>query len=308
MKKSLMASSMLAITLALTSTVTFQTAALAQETQSAKAAVTTTDADPALWVVKDEDTTIYLFGTVHLLKPGLSWFDEAVREAFNASDELVVEMIEPDEAAMQQLVISKAINLEVPLRSRLNDEEKAIYEAAMVSIGMPAAALDQFNPWFAAVTVGLLPLVKAGYETENGVDKVLIAEAKSMGKKLDQLETADEQLDFFAMLPAPSQVAYLIATAQSIDDTAAQMDAMVANWSRADIDSLALAMAEGFPDPQLYHTLLTQRNKNWAGWVKTRLDKPGTVFLAVGAGHLAGRDSLQAKLEGLNISTSRIEY
>lgn len=308
MKKSLMASSMLAITLALTSTVTFQTAALAQETQSAKAAVTTTDADPALWVVKDEDTTIYLFGTVHLLKPGLSWFDEAVREAFNASDELVVEMIEPDEAAMQQLVISKAINLEVPLRSRLNDEEKAIYEAAMVSIGMPAAALDQFNPWFAAVTVGLLPLVKAGYETENGVDKVLIAEAKSMGKKLDQLETADEQLDFFAMLPAPSQVAYLIATAQSIDDTAAQMDAMVANWSRADIDSLASAMAEGFPDPQLYHTLLTQRNKNWAGWVKTRLDEPGTVFLAVGAGHLAGRDSLQAKLEGLNISTSRIEY
>ena len=133
--------------------------ATAAEPAAAAAPATTalTDADPALWVVKDDDTTIYLFGTVHVLKPGLSWFDEAVKDAFDKSDEMMLEIVMPeDQAAVGKMMMPLAMDQTgKTIPSRLTADELKAYQAAMVSVGVPANAFDSFEPWFPAITLSV---------------------------------------------------------------------------------------------------------------------------------------------------------
>ncbi len=304
MTKSLFGASLLALSL----TITNISPAMAQQTETSAPATETVDIDPALWVLKDEDTTIYLFGTVHVLKPGLSWFDEAVKDAFDSSDELILEVIEPDQTEMQKLVFSLAIDSENPLRNKLDLEQQGIYDNAMTSLGLPGNAFDQFEPWFAGINLGILPLLKAGYDVNSGAEKVLTKESKAAGKTIGQLETVEQQLGYFDGLPEKSQVEYLIATAASVDEVTSQIDTMVDLWGEANVEKLGEFMSAGFTDQILYDTLLTKRNANWVEWIKTRMDKPGTVFIAVGAGHLAGKDSVQAMLGANDLKVTRIEY
>ncbi len=267
------------------------------------------DPDPALWVVKDEDTTIYLFGTVHILKPGLTWFDEAVKEAFDASDELVIEMIEPDPAAMMKIVNDMAIDKTgVPLRDKLSEEDRADYEAALTSLNLPVAAFDPLKPWFASVSLSLVPLMKSGYDTNSGVEDALTSHAKARNMKIIGLETPEQQLGFFDNLPEDVQIRFLNFNVDTIDDMADGMENMVAHWANANITALAELMNAGLEEKILYETLLSNRNANWAVWVEDRMDQPGTVFMAVGAGHLAGETSLQAQLKKRGLKAKRVKY
>ncbi len=267
------------------------------------------DPDPALWVLKDEDTTIYLFGTVHILKPGMSWFDEAIKEAFDESGELVVEMIEPEPAAMMKIVSDLAIDKTgVSLRDKLNAEDRAAYEAALKSLNMPVNAFDPLDPWFASVSLSLVPLMQNGYDTNSGVEDDLTATAKAKNMKIVGLETAEQQLGFFDNLPEDVQIRFLNFNVNSIDDMADGMENMVAHWANANISALAELMNAGLEEKILYDTLLSNRNADWAEWVDDRMDQPGTVFMAVGAGHLAGDASLQAKLKERGLKTKRVKY
>lgn len=267
------------------------------------------DPDPALWVLKDKDTTIYLFGTVHILKPGLSWFDEAVKDAFDGSEELVIEMIEPDSAAMMKIVSDLAIDKTgVPLRDKLSAEDRADYEAAMTSLELPVNAFDPLEPWFASVSMSLVPLMKSGYDTNSGVEDALTSNAKATNMKIIGLETPEQQLGFFDNLPEDVQIRFLNFNVDSIDDMADGMENMVAAWANADINALAELMNAGLDEKILYDTLLSNRNADWAEWVDNRMDQPGTVFMAVGAGHLAGDASLQAQLAKRGFKVKRVKY
>ncbi|RYY35113.1 MAG: TraB/GumN family protein, partial [Sphingomonadales bacterium] len=141
------------------------------------------DADPAIWVVKDADTTIYLFGTVHVLKPGLSWFDEGVKAAFDKSDEVVLEMVEPPLAEMQALMLKTGVSFTGPtLSEKLPEANRATLATAATDLGMPAAGLDRFEPWLGALMASLAPLAKAGYDPESGAERTISAAAKAANK------------------------------------------------------------------------------------------------------------------------------
>lgn len=267
------------------------------------------DADPALWVVRDDDTTIYLFGTVHILKPGMTWFDEAVKQGFDASDELVVEMIKPDPAEMARIVTDLAIDKSgVPLRDKLTAEDRADYEAVLTRLNLPVATFDPLEPWFASVNLSLIPLMRNGYATDQGVEDELLAQAKARAIEVTGLETPEQQLGFFDNLPEEVQIRFLNFTVDTIDEAADGMERMVAEWANANVDALGELMNAGLEDRILYEALLVNRNISWAEWVGRRMDRPGTVFLAVGAGHLAGESSLQALLEQKGLVVERIEY
>jgi len=270
----------------------------------------TVDADPALWVVKDKDTTIYLFGTIHVLKPGLSWFDDGVKKAFDSSDELVLEMVQPDQATMQNIVLSKAYSLSGPtLTERLPEADRGNYLKAMNSLGIPPAAFDRAQPWFAATNLSLLPLMKLGYDPKSGPETVLTEAAATEKKAIEGLETPEQQIGYLAGLPEKVQMAFLESTLKDLPKTEETMNGMVAAWSRGDPDALAKFMNDGLDDsPELAKTLLFDRNARWAQWIKARLDKPGTVFVAVGAGHLAGRQSVIDQLKTLKIKAKRVAY
>lgn len=268
------------------------------------------DADPALWVVKDADTTIYLFGTVHVLKPGLSWFDEAVKAAFDKSDELVLEMLEPDTATMQGLIMKTALNPAGPtLTEKLPADKREAYAKAMTDVGVPAAALDRFDPWFAAVTLSLAGLPKLGYDPESGAERTLSTAAKAANKQIVGLETAEQQLGYFDNLPEPLQVKFLVSTVDDYPKMAAELDKMIASWSAGDPETLGKTMNEELADtPELAKVLLADRNARWADWIEQRLQKPGTVFVAVGAGHLAGAESVQVQLAKHKLTATRVAY
>ncbi|MBN8815409.1 MAG: TraB/GumN family protein [Sphingomonas sp.] len=270
----------------------------------------TADADPALWVVKDRDTTIYLFGTVHLLKPGLSWFDEAVKKAFDSSDELVLEMVQPDPAAMQALVMTKGFTASGPtLPERLPAEDRPIYLKALADLGLPSALFDRAQPWLVATNLSLIPLMKLGYDAASGPESVLTAAATSSKKPITGLETPDQQIGYLAGLSEPTQVAFLESTLKDLPKTGETMDKMVGAWSRGDPATLGELMNDGVKDtPELAKTLLYDRNARWAQWIKARMAKPGTVFIAVGAGHLAGQRSVIEQLKALKLTATRMPY
>lgn len=266
---------------------------------------------PALWKVADEDTTIYLFGTVHILPDGLDWVDPTITNALTGSDTIVTEirMDAASEAAVQQVTMTKGmLPAGTKLRSLLTAEQKATYEGALTKLGLPEVAADQFDamkPWMAGLTLSMLPLLQQGYNPNSGVEKVLLGMAGA--KPQDALETAEFQIGVFDGLPQESQIAFMIEAAEGIDESKAMLDRMVAEWAEGDADQLAAVMNEGMNDPKIAEALLYNRNATWAEWIDTRLDSPGTVFVAVGAGHLAGAKSVQDYLAEKGIMTQRVK-
>ena len=263
---------------------------------------------PALWKVADEDTTIYLFGTVHVLPKDLEWYDATIAEAFDSSGTIVTEipMDAASEAQMAQLTQAKGmLPAGTTLRSLLNAEQTAAYTAAMGKIGIPVEAFDPVKPWLAGLTLSILPLMQQGYDPNSGVEKVLLAKAE--GKEKGALETAEFQLGIFDGMTQEAQVAFMMEAATGIDEVKPMLDRMVAEWAKGDADRLAEVMNEGMSDPAVAEALLYKRNANWAEWIDTRLDTPGTVFIAVGAGHLAGAKSVQDYLAQKGIAVTRVK-
>jgi uncharacterized protein len=268
-----------------------------------------TDVDPALWVVRDEDTTIYLFGTIHILKPGLGWFDDGVKAAFDASDSLVIEMVEPPAseavAIMADLAIDKNGQM---LRDKLTADDKAKYEAAVAKLGLSHAQLDPLDPWAAALNLYYAGLFQNGYDPTSGVEMLLSAAAKAKGKPIAGLENMRDQLSIFDGMPADVQLRYVVDTANTLDEIAPQTDRLVQLWSSANTEELASVLNEGFSSLNLTDALLTRRNAKWARWIDERMDRPGTLFLAVGAGHLAGPVSVQQLLKAYGLHAEQIRY
>lgn len=272
---------------------------------------TVAKADPALWVVKDKDTTIYLFGTIHVLKPGISWFDRAVKAAFDRSSEVVLELILPDAKAMQGLVMTTGMAAPgtPPLTQQLPEDKRAAYAKAVTDLGLPANALDAYKPWLAATQLELAPLGKLGYDSANGPEHVITAAATADHKQLIGLETAQQQLGYFASLSDKAQVQFLVSTLDELPKAATEMATMIDDWSHGRPDALAKELNESLKDsPEVAQVLLVNRNKHWTTWIENRLKTPGTVFVAVGAGHLAGDQSVQAQLAKDGVKAERVKY
>lgn len=260
---------------------------------------------PALWQVADKDTTIYLFGTVHALPQGKNWFDGRIERAFDSADELVTEIDVSDAAgSAQALQAASALPEGQSLRGLMTAEDRQQYEAALVGLGLPVEALDRYEPWFAAMTLSLLPLLRSGYDTQSGVE--LSLSGKAGEKKREALETIEQQVALFDTLPQEAQLAFLDETVEKLPEATTTLDAMVAEWLEGDAVELANMLNAEMTDPVLYDRLLTARNANWAGWIENRLEQPGTVFIAVGAGHLAGRGSVQEQLEQRGVRVQRV--
>lgn len=264
---------------------------------------------PAMWKVEDDDTTIYLLGTVHVLPRDLVWYDAEIDAALKASDTIVTEIkMDPaSEAAMQQSAQARGVFTDgTTLRSLLDEEQTAAYEAGIATLGAPPEAFDPLKPWLAGLTLSVIPLIQQGYDPNSGVDRVIISKAGE--RTQDALETADFQIGIFDGLSQEAQIAFLMEAVEAMPEAKALIDSMVAEWVEGDPDGLAEVMNANLTDPDLAESLLFARNANWAEWIEARLDStPGTVFVAVGAGHLAGDKSVQDYLAERDIESVRVQ-
>ncbi len=265
------------------------------------------DADPALWVVRDADTTIYLFGTFHLLD-GRPWFNDEVKAAFDASGELVMEALIPaDIASLTPMVMRYARSDGRKLSQRLNPAQNAALTRVLGATGVPPAAFDDFDPWFVSTTLGLLAAQRLGIQSANGPETALMGAARARRIPIGQLEGFEWQFRMLDAAPEAQQIEQLMDTLEQNDELDEELAPMLAAWSAGDVERLAALMEEG-SDDDVRRMLFTDRNAAWASWVQVRLRRPGTVFVAVGAGHLAGRDSVQAALAARGIRAERVPH
>ena len=270
--------------------------------------VAASEARPALWKVADEDTTIWLFGTVHALPADVAWYRGEVAIAFEGSDELVTEIDEVEPARMQAIVVDKAV---LPrgesLRAKLTPEQRAKLESALKDLDLPPAMMDRFEPWYAAIALATLPIQHSGYVAGNGVEAVLAARARSLGKPRGALETPEYQLGLFDELPDEVQKRYLMEIVTALPELTGLLGRIVEAWTAGDAGKLAVLMHEQEDDPDVMEALMFKRNRAWADWIADRLNQPGEVFLAVGAGHLAGPGSVQEELATRGVQTRRVQ-
>lgn len=253
-------------------------------------------AGPALWVVRDADSTLYLFGTVHVLRPTTAWGSARVDAAFDSADQVWFEISNPDDqAAIMPLIQQHGLAPDRPLSSLLTAEEMTVLNTIAASAGMPAGQIDIFRPWLAGLALSVAPLMKAGYDPRSGVELVLKARAEAAGKPIQAFETIDKQVGILAGMSEADQLASLRLLMESWGDATAELDGIVAAWASGDVKALeALAVDEmQVETPALYEALLVRRNTDWANQIQTLLEGSGTVFIAVGAAHLAGDDSVQ---------------
>lgn len=284
----------------------------ATDTKTARApANAVVDADPALWVIRDADTTIYLFGTVHLLKPGLGWFDEAIADAFRASDELKLEILPTEnEAAMAPLVMELARDPKGrTIRDRLTPAQHAAYAERMRKLGLPPEGLEGFEPWFVMMVATVVDYVKRGHMPDSGSEKVLENAAKAAGKPITAFETAEEQIRILDSMPEDEQLAGLVEWVGREDEVVAAWEELVKAWAAGDPEKAGELMnREMAGSPKSAKLLLEDRNRRWVAALEARMQQPGTVFVAVGAGHLMGDKSVQALLAEKGIRATRVAY
>ncbi|KAA0070884.1 TraB/GumN family protein [Rhodanobacter sp. T12-5] len=267
-------------------------------------------AHPALWMVKDADTTIYLFGTVHLLPNDTDWRWPALEKALADSGSLTIELTDDDPARMQALVLQYGLDPAHPLSDKLSAAENATLTRAAQTAGVPggASTLRMMRPWLAGLTLTVAPLLKAGLDPAHGVDKLLKAQMQAAGKPVNGLETSEQQIRFLADLPADVELEFLRSTLRDADKGSGELTTLIDAWKRGDVATIAHIEDEDLARhaPALYQRLLVQRNRSWAVKIAAMLQRPGTVFIAVGAAHLAGPDSVQSQLESRGTPVERL--
>ncbi|WP_295173772.1 TraB/GumN family protein, partial [uncultured Brevundimonas sp.] len=194
---------------------------------------------PALWVVKDADSTLYLFGSVHVLRPTTGWSSPRVEAAFDSASDIWFEISNPDDqAAIMPLIQQHGLSPETPLSSRLTPQESAELDAAAQAMGASAAQLQPMKPWLAALSLSVAPLIKAGYDPKSGVELVLKARAEAAGKPIHGFETIDKQIGILAGLPDDVQLVFLRETLKDYENAATKLDEMVEAWARGDVATL----------------------------------------------------------------------
>lgn len=238
--------------------------------------------EPAMFVVRDADTTIYIFGTFHALDGQSQWFDNRVRDAFEQSNELVLETLIPEGPAPVSAIAPR-------LRSPTVTASASFLATTRMAINAGRAQ---------------------GMQVDNGADMVLRHQAEAEGKSVEGLETLQLQLDMFNRMPPAPALTPTSRAARSpqteMQGLSQAMTEMQAAWKRGDQSVFARMLNQlQAASPDTYRMLFVERNDRWADWIRARMQTPGTVFVAVGAGHLAGKDSLLVRLAERGIPSQR---
>ncbi|HET6940850.1 MAG TPA: TraB/GumN family protein [Sphingomicrobium sp.] len=266
---------------------------------------------PALWEVRDKDTTVYLFGTIHLLPKDQAWRTPKFEKAVQGSQSLVLETL-IDSANPQQLAgIMAALGFSSglpPIAERVAPDKRPQLEAAIAKTQVPRTMFDRMETWAASFTLLGAQFQMLGVEGEQGVEAVLRKSFAASGKPVDQLETNQEQLSFFDRLPESAQRQLLEGAIEKPEAMREQFSGMLQAWLSGDVKLIGQSFNRDLSgSPELKAALLTRRNYNWSQWIERRMAQPGTVMIAVGAGHLAGDGSVQQYLESRGYKVKRLQ-
>jgi hypothetical protein len=265
-------------------------------------------AKPAMWKLSDPDTTIYLFGTVHVLPERLQWRTKKFDETVTGAKELVLEINDQgDPARIAELYkrLAYAPGLP-PVLERVPPDKRAQLEALIKKSGFQPSQMDGMETWAVAVAVGASMYRDVGASPDHGVENQL--RTSFAGRPIDALETTEQQLGYFDTMPEATQRKLLVSMIEDTTNANAEFQKMLGAWSSGNVGSIARTFDNELKTaPEIAKILIDQRNANWVRWVEQRLDQPGTVLVAVGAGHLAGRGSVIDLLQRQGYKVERVQ-
>lgn len=266
-------------------------------------------AKPAMWLVADDDTRIFLLGTMHALPAGTEWDGGEVGKAIASADELILEL-SPDQLAAVGAEFQRLAPREAPLAmdKRLPAPALAAYRTLEASgAGQPFGG-DALDDWAVMVMMGQRVAQNAALLPSNGVETGLTVQFKDAGKPIGGLESALAQLMMFETLDPATQRTLLTKAAAGAGDAVPTVEALTAAWARGDVKALEAMINEDVDAvPAARATIITDRNRRWSLWAKQRMAKPGALLVAVGAGHLVGPDGVPALLEAEGFRVTRVQ-
>lgn len=282
---------------------------LQAQTTPPPAAPARAEAGPALWVIRDADTILYLFGTLHFVRSDTAWRSPAIAAALKDSDTLALEIADPDDqAAVAPLVQQYGLSPERPLSALLDAADIARLDKASATIGRSAKQLDPMRPWLAGVMLSAAVIMRGGFDPASGVDLALRREAVAAGKPVIGLESLADQIRMLSGFPEAGQLAFLRKTLDEFDAAPVELERLTRAWNTGDvaaIDAISLAPLRETA-PRVYQAVIVERNKRWAEELRTMLAGKEKYFIAVGAMHLAGPDSVQNLLAAQGIRAERL--
>ena len=262
----------------------------------AKARQTQGEGKPPVWTLSDEDTNIHIFGTYHILPPHADWRTETFDAAFAEAHTLYTEADTNSAEAQAKFVefFAEMTAKERPaFKEVLTDFEYEIVERAAKDVGIPIASLEVMDMNWAGMMLSIGDSYNRGYSDELGVESILESEARERGMKLGYLESVDFQIGLLTEIGGEDEVEMLVMTAASIEEGGEFGDLLLEEWLDGDVAGVGATMSpDVFGSQDAYDAMLTDRNRNWVPQIEAMLDEPGTIMVAVGAGHLAGPDSV----------------
>jgi uncharacterized protein len=286
---------------------------------------------PALWVVQSADSKVYLFGTVHVLVAQVPWLTPTIRAALADSRELWVESDVEDRTALRRAVAARAVDAAYDLPSHLTPSDRIELANAFKVCGMTSDRVEHMRPWaantilMACSVAHMTPAGSAGQMPANATpDLYLISTARATGLQVHGFETVEQQVAAMADASDASQLAVLqrglqrYAAVKAMPKPEAEAKAraqivpmlgLVHSWYLGDVAALARQVDAGRQSggPDIYRSVFAVRNERFADGIAKLLGRPTVAFVAIGAGHLAGPDSVIALLEARGITVTRLE-
>ena len=268
-------------------------------------------AAPAMWEVRDKDSVVYLFGSMHVLRPDVRWRTAAFDRAYAAADRVWFEAradTGPDQ--VKTLLDRYGLDPERSLTEKLSPTALATLRPVLDRDGVPLERVERLRPWAAAMMLSVAPMTREGGDAASGVDLTTTQRARVAEKPIETFETFEQQLRIFAGLPEQAELTYLDDVAR--EQLSPPRDGVVLEraWLTGDMRRLGsrLVMPMKARRPDLYQALLARRNLAWADRLDAEMRQgQGTDLVVVGALHMAGDEGLPALMKARGYAVRRIQ-
>jgi uncharacterized protein len=265
---------------------------------------------PALWQVSDKDSTLYLLGSFHLLKPDTAWRGGQIDAAFTKSTAVYFEITDLDNTALTQQLIGKyGVSAAPDLTRDLKPQEVAQLKSALAGLGLPFEALQRLKPWLVALTITQQSMAKYGYAADAGVDLNLYRQAVAANKSVRAFETLEDQIVMMAAIGGDGGVDFLRQTLKEDAEGPQKLHELADAWLYGDEARLTRKIVTELKveHPAMYQDLILRRNNAWMPQIKEIMNGSGTTLVVVGAGHIIGSDGLAAQLKAQGYEVKRIQ-
>jgi uncharacterized protein len=250
----------------------------------------------SLWELHGKHNTVYLLGSIHVLRAHDYPLAPAVLQAYADAKALLMEINLEDidsEGVQSEMLASAMLPEGSTLPQILGPQRYAHATSLAREVGIELSTFDQFAPWFAAEAISRLQLMELGFEAQSGVEMYFLERARSDGKSIAGLETVHDQIALFEGLSMNEQSEYLVSSLEQAHDLPKEVDGMVRAWQRGDTAWFESQLkSELGRDPALYQSVLAARNRKWIPKIEALLNDDKNYLVIVGTGHLVGRNSV----------------